>query len=145
MPRSALGGGVTTVVAVTLLFAGTVSDASLLPLIVFVREPETAVTFTTMVNDADPALARDAIEQLMVWLVLPNCARPALRTMLNVDVVSPRLAAVQVNEAPCPTASEGHVHPAGTVIDCQSSVLLRMTDIVALVAASGPALVTLTV
>src|SRR3954453_3445226 len=65
MPRSALGGGVTAVVAVALLFARTVSEASLLPLIVFVIEPETAVTLTTTVNDADAALASDAIEQLM--------------------------------------------------------------------------------
>src|SRR5258706_15772502 len=66
MPRSAVGGGVTAVVAVALLFAGTVSEASLLPLIVFVTEPETAVTFTTTVNDAEPALASEAIEQLIV-------------------------------------------------------------------------------
>src|SRR4051812_30010177 len=60
---------------------------------------------------------------LMVWLLTPNCAEPALRTIVKVDVVRPKLAAVQVNDAPCPTASEGHDHPAGTVIDCQSSVL----------------------
>src|SRR5437763_1320597 len=56
---------------------------------------------------------------LMVWLLTPNCANPAFRTIVNVDVVKPKLAAVQVKEAPCPTASDGHVHPAGTVIDCQ--------------------------
>src|SRR3954466_9624761 len=82
---------------------------------------------------------------LMVWLLMPNCAEPALSTIVNVDVVTPKVAAVQVNVAPCPTASDGHVHPAGTVIDCQRSVLLRITDIVAFVVASGPALVTLTV
>src|SRR3954454_11259805 len=66
MPRSALGGGVTAVVAVALLFARTVSEASLLPLIVFVIEPETAVTLTTTVNDAEPALASEAIEPLIL-------------------------------------------------------------------------------
>src|SRR3954469_22542426 len=64
MPRSALGGGVTVVVAVALLFARTVSEASLLPVTVFVTEPETVVTFTTIVNEADAAFANDAIEQL---------------------------------------------------------------------------------
>src|SRR4051794_13620165 len=82
---------------------------------------------------------------LIVWLLIPNCAEPALRTIVNVDVVTPRLAAVQVNEAPCPTASAGQVHPAGTVIDCHRSVLLRITDMCAFVVASGPALVTFTV
>src|SRR5437763_1550129 len=82
---------------------------------------------------------------LMVWLLMPNWAEPAFRTIVKVDVVKPKFAAVQVKEAPCPTASDGHVHPAGTVIDCQSSVLLRITDICAFVVASGPALVTLTV
>src|SRR3954465_7890822 len=65
MPRSALGGGVTVVVAVALLLAWTVSEASLLPVIVFVIEPETAVTLTTTVNDEVAALASDAIEQLI--------------------------------------------------------------------------------
>src|SRR5258705_382275 len=82
---------------------------------------------------------------LMVWLLMPNCAEPALRTIVNVDVVRPRFAAVQVNEAPCPTASDGQLHPAGTVIDCHSSVPLRITDMCAFVVASGPALMTLTV
>src|SRR5882672_5675138 len=75
---------------------------------------------------------------LMVWLLTPNCAKPALRTIVNVDVVTPRLAAVQVNEAPCPTESDGQLHPAGTVIDCQSNVPLRITDMCAFVVASGP-------
>src|SRR3954465_5365858 len=66
MPRSALGGGVTVVVAVALLLAWTVSEASLLPLIVFVIDPETAVTLTTTVNDAVAALASEAIEQLIL-------------------------------------------------------------------------------
>ena len=52
------------------------------------------------------------------------------------------VAAVQVNEAPCPADSAGHVHPAGTVIDCQSSVLFRITFICAFVAVAGPAFVT---
>src|SRR3954471_11022726 len=64
---------------------------------------------------------------LMVWLLIPNCADPAFRTIVNVDVVKPKFAAVQVNDAPCPTASDGQLHPAGTVIDCQSSVPLRIT------------------
>src|SRR3954463_11953275 len=54
---------------------------------------------------------------LMVWLLTPNCATPALRTIVNVDVVRPRLAAGQVIEPPNPTGSEGQLHPAGTVID----------------------------
>jgi hypothetical protein len=66
MPRSAVGGGVTVVVAVAALLAGVGSEASLLPDTVFVIEPETAVTFTTTVNDADAPLASDAIEQLIV-------------------------------------------------------------------------------
>src|SRR3954453_2424397 len=64
---------------------------------------------------------------LMVWLLIPNWADPALRTIVNTDVVSPKFAAVQGNEAPCPTASAGQVHPAGTLIDCHRSVLLRIT------------------
>ena len=43
----------------------------------------------------------------MVWLLMPNCAEPALSTIVNVDVVKPKLAAVQVNEPPYPTASDG--------------------------------------
>src|SRR3954452_5836257 len=83
---------------------------------------------------------------LMVWLLMPNCATPALSTIVNTDVVGvARVAAVHVNDAPCPTASDGQLHPAGTVIDCQSSVPFRMTDTCAFVAASGPAFVTLTV
>src|SRR3954468_10535957 len=82
---------------------------------------------------------------LMVWLLMPNCAEPAFRTIVNVDVVNPKLAAVQVNDAPCPTASDGQLHPAGTVIDCHSSVLLRITFMCAFVVASGPAFVTFTV
>src|SRR4051794_39430276 len=66
MPRSAVGGGVTVVVAVAALFKGVGSEASLLPFTVFDTEPETAVTFTTTVNDADAPLASDAIEQLIV-------------------------------------------------------------------------------
>src|SRR3954467_10782901 len=66
MPRSALGGGVMVVVATALLFAGVLSNASLLPDTVFVMTPETAVTLTTTVNDALPALASDAIVQVMV-------------------------------------------------------------------------------
>src|SRR3954462_4136535 len=65
--------------------------------------------------------------------------------MVNTEVVSPKFAAVQVNEAPCPTASAGHVHPAGTTIDCHRSVLLRITFMCAFVVASGPAFVTFTV
>src|SRR3954471_21746214 len=82
---------------------------------------------------------------LMVWLLMPNCAEPALSTIVKTDVVRPKLVAVQVNEAPCPTESDGQVQPAGTVIDCHSSVLLRITDMCAFVVASGPAFVTFTV
>src|SRR3954471_17187572 len=83
---------------------------------------------------------------LMVWLLMPNCARPALSTIVNTDVAGvASVAAVHVNDAPCPTASDGQLHPAGTVIDCQSSVPFRMTDMCAFVAASGPAFVTVTV
>ena len=56
----------TVVVAVVALFAGVGSDASLLPFTVFDTEPETAVTFTNTVNDADAPLASDANEQLIV-------------------------------------------------------------------------------
>src|SRR3954454_6372122 len=82
---------------------------------------------------------------LIVWLLIPNCAEPALSTIVKTDVVTPKLGAVQVNVAPCPTASAGQLQPAGTVIDCHSSVLLRITFMCAFVVASGPAFVTFTV
>src|SRR4051794_7279901 len=83
---------------------------------------------------------------LMVWLLMPNCATPALSTIVNGEVDdAARFVVVQVNDAPFPTASDGQVHPAGTVIDCQSSVLLRSTLKFAVVAGSGPLLSTLTV
>ena len=74
----------TVVVAVALLFARTVSEASLLPVTVFVTEPETAVTLTTTVNDAVPPLASDAIVQLMCRCRRPRAScsssRPARRS-----------------------------------------------------------------
>lgn len=66
MPRSALGGGVTVVVATALLLASALSKASLLPDTVFVIAPETAVTLATIVNDAVAPLGIDAIEQVIV-------------------------------------------------------------------------------
>src|SRR3954465_3134881 len=82
---------------------------------------------------------------LMVWLLMPNCAEPALSTIVNTEVDGERFAAVQVIEAPYPTASAGQLHPAGTTIDCHKSVPLRTTFMCALVVASGPAFVTFTV
>src|SRR5205085_12003686 len=76
---------------------------------------------------------------------MPNSAAPAFITIVKTDVPTGNDAAVQVNVAPCPTESDGQLQPAGTVIDCQRSVLLRITFIVAFCAASGPAFVTLTV
>ena len=76
---------------------------------------------------------------------MPNSAAPAFITIVKTDVPTGNDAAVQVNVAPCPTESDGQLHPAGTVIDCHRSVLLRIMFIVAFCAASGPAFVTLTV
>src|SRR5437763_1010428 len=90
----------------------------------------TAVLFALFLSPESLLVVKTS---LMVWLLIPNCAEPALRTIVKTDVVKPKFAAVQVKEAPCPTASDGHVHPAGTVIDCHSSVLLRMTDMCAFV------------
>ena len=64
MPRSAVGGGVMVVVAVAALFAGVGSEASLLPVTVFVIVPEAAVTLTTTVNDALAPLASEGTLQL---------------------------------------------------------------------------------
>src|SRR5258706_58515 len=77
---------------------------------------------------------------LMVWLLIPNCARPALRTIVKTSLdPEASVAAVQVNDPPNPTDSEGHDHPAGTVIDCQSSVPFMTTFRCAVVAVAGPA------
>src|SRR3954451_11607224 len=65
MPRSALGGARTVVVATALLFACALSAVSLLPTAVFVIVPETAVTFTAIVNDALAPFAIDAMVQSM--------------------------------------------------------------------------------
>src|SRR5687767_7375711 len=55
---------------------------------------------------------------LMVWLDKPNCACPAFSTRVNGEVAdAANVAAVQVNDAPWPTASAGQVQPEGTVID----------------------------
>src|SRR5258706_11512638 len=80
---------------------------------------DTATALLALFGSAESLLVVNV--SLMVWLLMPNCADPALRTMVKVDVVTPKFAAVQVNDAPCPTESDGQVHPAGTVIDCQSS------------------------
>src|SRR4051794_346855 len=104
---------------------------------------ETTAALLALFGSAESLLVVNV--SLMVWLLMPNCAEPALSTIVKTDVVRPKLAAVQVNEAPCPTESDGQLQPAGTVIDCHSSVLLRITDMCAFVVASGPAFVTFTV
>src|ERR1700682_5032850 len=82
----------------------------------------------------------------MVWLVLPNCAYAAFRTTVKTDALeAASVGAVQVNDVPLLTGGAGHDQPAGVLTDWKSRVPLSTTFMCAVVPASGPLFVTVTV